>query len=99
VKSKNVTGWAGLWLRIDPDDPYHGHNLGFDNMGGRPIKGSSDWTQYQVVMDVPEGAADLVYGALLSGDGQVWVDSMNIKIVNKHTPRTDLLMPKYNKVL
>jgi len=99
VRAKDVKGWASLWLRIDPDDPAHKPALGFDNMSGRPIRGTGDWAQFQVVMDVPEGAADLVYGALLSGNGQVWIDSMDIKIVDSQTPRTDSLMPKFKKVL
>ncbi|MCD6012436.1 MAG: hypothetical protein K0Q79_2298 [Flavipsychrobacter sp.] len=89
VKARDVTGWAGLWLRIDPKDPYSEECLGFDNMSGRPIHGTSDWAIYEIVLDVPEGADQLVYGALLDGDGQVWVDSMEIKIVDKKTPLTD----------
>ena len=99
VRSKDVAKWAGLWLRVDPVDPAINHNLGFDNMQGRPIKGTTDWTKCVIVLDVPEGAANIVYGALLDGHGQVWVDSMNIEIVDKFTPRTDTFFSKKQKVL
>lgn len=99
VRSKDVTNWAGLWLRVDPADPTINPNLGFDNMQGRPIKGTTDWTKYVIVLDVPQGAANIVYGALLDGHGQVWVDSMNIEIVNKFTPKTDSFFSKKQKVL
>jgi len=94
VKSKDIKGWAGLWLRIDPKDPMNSPNLGFDNMGKRPITGTNDWTKYHIVLDVPEGAANMAYGILLDGDGQVWVDSMDIKIVDKNIPRTDVIGQK-----
>jgi len=88
VRSENVKGWAGLWLRIDPADVYKDPCLGFENMSDRPIKGSSKWTKYRIVLDVPKGAADLVYGILLDGDGQVWLDNVNLKIVDKSVPLT-----------
>ena len=88
VRCKDVANWAGLWLRIDPSDPRHNPNLGFDNMHNRPIKGTADWTKYEIVMDVPEGAANVVYGALLDGGGQIWIDSIEVKIVDKLTPTT-----------
>lgn len=99
VRSKDVANWAGLWLRIDPADPVKSPNLGFDNMSNRPIKGTTEWTRHEIVLDVPEGAANIVYGALLDGNGQIWVDSMDIQITDKHTPRTDTIGRAAQKVL
>jgi hypothetical protein len=99
VRSKDVANWAGLWLRIDPADPMRSPNLGFDNMSNRPIKGTKEWTKYEIVLDVPEGAASIVYGALLDGNGQIWVDSMDINITDKLTPRTDTIGGNAQKVL
>ena len=57
VKSENVkSGWAGLWLRIDGPKQ---EMLGFDNMEPRAIKGTTDWTRYEIVLDVPDTAAAL----------------------------------------
>lgn len=94
VKAKDVKGWAGLWLRIDAHNPENSSDLGFDNMQGRPITGTRDWAVYHIVLDVPQGAAALVYGALLDGDGQIWVDSMQVKIVDNTVARTDSFVQK-----
>src|SRR4051812_24052291 len=40
VKTDAVTGWCGLWMRIDGED-HRQH--GFDNMVDRPITGSQLW--------------------------------------------------------
>lgn len=81
IKSEDIKGWAGLWFRID------GHSkremLGFDNMNDRKIRGTSDWTKYEIIMDVPENSRVLNYGVLLSGKGKVWFDDFNIEIMNE----------------
>ena len=41
-------------MRVDGGD---GQILSFDNMHSRPIKGTKDWKQYQITLDVPDGAA------------------------------------------
>ncbi len=72
VKSKDVAGWAGMWLRIDGktvDDM-----LGFDNMQNRPIKGTGDWKKCEIVLDVPTESVSLNFGILLAGTGKVWFD-------------------------
>ena len=69
VKSLDVKGWAGLWLRIDETNLYQ-KVLGFDNMVNRPIKKTTDWKKYEIVMDIPPNAYNLAYGALLVGQGQ-----------------------------
>jgi hypothetical protein len=90
VKSEKVqSGWAGLWFRID--GPKQGDTLGFDNMQQRPIKGTTDWTRYEIVLDVPTTAAALAFGVLLSGDGQVWMDDLNFEVVSSAVPRTGSL--------
>ena len=79
VKSEKLTDWAGLWLRIDGPNPLA--PLGFDNMGGRPIKGTTDWTRYEIVLDVPAEAQRLAFGLLVSGGGQAWMDDLKFEVV------------------
>ena len=87
VKSEKVqSGWAGLWFRID--GPKQGEALGFDNMQQRPIKGTTDWTRYEIVLDVPNTAAALAFGLLLGGDGQVWMDDLKFEVVSSAIPLT-----------
>jgi hypothetical protein len=50
VRSQEVVGWAGLWMRVDQAKDI----IAFDNMQDRPIKGTTGWQQYEVVLDVPQ---------------------------------------------
>ena len=49
VRSEGVERWAGLWMRVDGPGR---HSLAFDNMQNRGITGTTDWTPYNVVLDV-----------------------------------------------
>jgi hypothetical protein len=68
--------------------------LSFDNMKGgkkdRSIQGSSDWTRYDIVLDVPMNASNIAYGALLPGTGQIWFDDMKFEVVDKDVPTTGM---------
>ncbi|MBR2569635.1 MAG: helix-turn-helix transcriptional regulator [Paenibacillus sp.] len=77
---------AGLWLRIDGKDE---EPLAFDNMMNRAIRGTTDWTSYEVVLDVADNAHAIAFGILLSGTGQVWADSIRLEEVDVSVPTTD----------
>src|SRR5258708_6290404 len=53
-------GGGHLWLRVDGQQV--GASLQFDNMNNRAPKGTTDWQQYSVVLDVPAEASALAYG-------------------------------------
>jgi hypothetical protein len=93
-KSKDVSNWAGLWLRIDTKKPIKG--VVFDNMHDgkkdRAIRGTTDWEKYEIVLDVPDEASNIAYGALLAGTGQVWFDNITFEIVSSTTPTTGVEM-------
>ena len=78
VKTNDVTGWAGLWMRVDGSSA---PSLAFDNMQDRPIKGTTNWVQYSVVLDVPDSAQAIAFGVLLHGAGSAWVDDFNFEVV------------------
>ena len=86
VKSEQVTGWAGLWLRVDEADSKK--SLSFDNMYDRRITGTTDWKEYEIILDVPNNSSKLAYGALLSGKGQIWFDNIKFEIVDEHALTT-----------
>jgi erythromycin esterase len=73
IRTKDVTGWAGLWLRADGAP---GEVLGFDNMQGSGPKGTTEWTHYEVSVDVPAETKAVVFGVLLVGTGEAWVDEL-----------------------
>ncbi|CAN5163314.1 hypothetical protein BH11CYA1_BH11CYA1_49940 [soil metagenome] len=85
VKSESVGDWAGLWMRVDAG----GAVVCFDNMQDRPIKGDTDWTQYDVVLDVPEKSTNISFGVLLSGTGSLWLDDFDLQVVDQEMPSTD----------
>ncbi|MGA7720368.1 MAG: hypothetical protein WCA84_04250 [Ignavibacteriaceae bacterium] len=90
VKSKDVIGVAGLWMRIDgKEDPTK--PLAFDNMGNRPIVGTTEWTKYDVVLDIPSNSNMINFGILLSSSGEVWVKNLKFEAVDKTVPSTDMI--------
>lgn len=96
VKSDKVKSWAGLWMRVD----YYSTNvLAFDNMERRPIKGTNDWTKYEVVLFVPAEATSISYGVLLSGTGQIWFKDVKLEIVNDSVPETGPNKGREHKVI
>ena len=86
VRSDQVEGWAGLWMRVDAGRQVRG----FDNMQNRPIIGTSNWTQYSVVLDVPEGASGIFFGIILAGKGMVWFSGAKFEVVYDNTPVTGI---------
>ena len=75
IKTEEVTdGYAGLWLRLDP-------RMGFDNMNDRGATGTTDWQQFEIVLDLdPQQTQRIVFGALLVGKGKMWVDNLMLYI-------------------
>lgn len=85
LKTENVAGWCGLWMRIDGKDQ---EMLGFDNMGNRPIKGTTAWTHCSVVLDVPRDSVAIAFGILLCGPGKAWADTLRFDVVDESVPTT-----------
>jgi hypothetical protein len=86
VKSEGIEAWAGLWMRIDGPQPQS--PLGFDNMQSRPISGTTDWHQYEVVLDVPQESVAIAFGILLTGKGKTWVNEVQFEEVGADLPTT-----------
>ena len=40
---------------------------GFDNFSSRPLTGTSDWHQVEIILDVPDDAIGIAFGALMIG--------------------------------
>jgi hypothetical protein len=78
LRTEKVTDWAGMWMRVDgPRNVV----LSFDNMQNRAIRGTTDWSQYEIQLDVPERAVCICLGFLLSGGGTVWGDDLKLEAV------------------
>jgi hypothetical protein len=87
IKSNDVKGWCGMWMRIDGEDT---KQLGFDNMQDRAITGTTDWNKFKIVLDIPSNSKAINYGVLLGGLGKVWFDNLIIEEVDTSVPVTNL---------
>lgn len=90
IRSNDLKRWAGLWMRVDG---LYAKVLSFDNMEGRPIKGTTPWTHYAVVLDVPKNAQLIAFGILLDGEGGVQISQIRISAVGADIPTTSAPSP------
>ena len=89
LKTESVTGWAGLWMRVDGrDTPRSGVHLAFDNMVDRSLTGTTDWTPCEIVLDVPSEATQVLVGTVLSGRGTVYMAGFDLEVVPDTIPTT-----------
>jgi hypothetical protein len=89
IKTEDANDGGGhLWLRVDGQDV--GRSLQFDNMDNRPVKGTSDWQEASVVLDVPANASALAYGFFVQGTGKMWVSGTKIEPVGADVPSTNM---------
>ena len=84
VKADEVKDCAGLWMRVDVNSK----PFALDNMMDRSIKGSVDWHEYQVVLDVPKDATAVAFGILVNKSGMVWLNNVKFEIVETDVPVT-----------
>lgn len=79
---------ADMWLRIDGGSE---RSLAFVNTSARELSGTKDWQRCDLVVDVPQEAAYVVFGFLLSGSkGEVWADDFHLDKVGKDVPLTEM---------
>ncbi len=84
VKTKDAAS-VGLWMRVDNAVT----TVRFDNMQHRPIVGTTDWTDYSVVLDVPKDAVRISFGLLDIGRGEAWLNDVTFGPVTADVPTTD----------
>jgi hypothetical protein len=84
-------GGAHLWFRVDGIGD---EMLQFDNMDPRAAKGTTDWRNYAVVLDVPDGAKALAYGYFVAGTGKAWVSGVKVEEVGTDVPSTNTYIKK-----
>ena len=78
LRTEDLTaGYAGLWIRADGAAS---KLLAFSDMHDANVTGTTSWKRYEISIDVPANATYVVFGAIQSGNGTAWVDSMAIAI-------------------
>ena len=90
IKTEGIpTGTSGatLWLRFDGPKIVRLAN-GIDPTD-RSLKGTQDFTKFEHVVDVPETATGkAVFGAILNGEGTLWVGGVTFEVVDQSVPTT-----------
>ena len=79
LRTENVTGYVGLWMREDGDSG----PVEFDNMQRRQVKGTNDWQQYTVTLRLNPDGKRLFFGVFVQDSGKVWVDSASALVDGK----------------
>ena len=83
---------AEMWMRVDGPNA---RVLSFDNMGDRAVRGTTDWKNYDIVLDVPPESIDIAFGFFLQGKGMVWADAFKLEIVGTDVAVTSRIpLPK-----
>jgi hypothetical protein len=91
VRTEDVTGWAAIYLRINGRKRADGPRreiLAIDNMSDRRIRGTSGWRRHDVVLDVPEEATEVAFGAFLNGAGAMRADDFELELVDSRVEVT-----------
>jgi hypothetical protein len=86
IKTANVSNWAGIQLwAAGPNKKV----WVLDDMGDRPIHGTTDWQQYSLVADIPKDTVNIELAAFLRGGGELWCDDFQADVVSSDVPITD----------
>jgi|GEM_PF-1219474 len=87
IKTQGIENWAGMQFGMFGK----GNRIAaYDMMGDRPIRGTTDWTQYDLVEDVPNDLASVtVTAAIYGGAGEMWIDDVEIDEVPASVATTD----------
>lgn len=84
VRADKVRGWSGLFMRVNSADA---RVIAFDDMSTRPLRGTLDWREVQVILDVEPAATIISFGLRLSeGTGQVWAEGFRFEEVAADDP-------------
>ena len=90
VRTRGVEESARLWMRVDGPES---SGIAFDNMTKRAFRGDTEWSRYDIVLDVPAEVVQIGFGAILGGKGRFWIDDLVLEPVTRDVPTTDMHAP------
>jgi hypothetical protein len=82
IKAQGVSDDGGIRIKISDAD---GNVIADDGQRARrPVRGTVDWKLYSAFANVPATAVKIQWGAMLNGQGSMWldVDSAKLEIVD-----------------
>lgn len=78
IKTKDVSNWAGFWIEANAIDVLQVSSVAphwIDNTATY-----SGWTEYEKRIYVPEDAVSIVFGAMMIGEGKMWMDNLRFEV-------------------
>jgi hypothetical protein len=82
IKRQYVSSLASIWMRIEDQNK---KNISFDNLGFSSSGGSSDWQPIEVVLPLKKEAKIISFGALLVGNGKMWLKEPHIDFLSSES--------------
>ena len=79
---------GGLWVRVDGILEGKYAMLALDNSEDRRIEDTREWETREIVVDIPPEGVTILMGAMLTGDGELWVDDLSFEEVADDVPLT-----------
>lgn len=86
LKTKGLQGKASLFMNILDSLP---EIVLRDEMDGREISGDQDWSELGIVIDVPDEARYINFGAIIKGTGCLWIADLLIEEVGQDVAVTE----------
>ena len=87
LKTKLKGGKAQLWIGTKMTEGNWERGC-MDNMDDRPIKKETKWTKYELVVEVPKTSTEIMFGVVMHGNGQIWLDDVLFEAVGTDVPLT-----------
>ncbi len=78
LRTEDVSLHAGLWLSAENSER---QLIANDNMQDRSVVDTTEWKVYEIVLEIPDQTKILSFGAMLVGTGTLWIDDLNIEVV------------------
>ncbi|HYC37398.1 MAG TPA: erythromycin esterase family protein [Usitatibacter sp.] len=92
IRTENVVGHAGLWLRVDAADR---PNIVLENMRRTGPRGTTPWQRFSITVPVAPDTSNVGFGVLLSGTGIAWFDDLRLTVdrETKVEPEVPVALP------
>ena len=76
LKAVEVEGSSGLFLKVVNSSG----GYGYDYMTNRTLRGTLDWNEYLIILDIPTDALKIDFGMWLKGAGEIKVDHFSFEL-------------------
>ncbi|HEY7089796.1 MAG TPA: hypothetical protein VH518_16990, partial [Tepidisphaeraceae bacterium] len=77
MKSEGLTGDGGISIKVQGANF---QDIGSEGQRGkRPVRGTTEWTQYSAIATVPSQTQCICWGFLMNGRGKLWIDADSVQ--------------------